>query len=46
MDISRHKQAKFHTRKLGQEKGNLNRETESLLVAAQNNAIKTMSKQE
>ena len=42
MGISSDKQAKSHWRKLvhGKRKGNLKRETESLLIAAQNNAIK------
>ena len=41
-------QAKPHTRKLGHgyEKGNFERETESLSIAAQNNTIRTTSKQE
>ena len=45
MNISSDKQAKYHTRRLalGKEKETL---TESLLIAAQNNAIKTMSKRE
>ena len=43
MDISSNKQAKSHRRKLGhgKEKGKLKRETESLLIAAQNNTIWT-----
>ena len=47
MDISNDKQMKSHTRKIGHgsERETL-RETESLLIAAQNNAMKTMSKQE
>ena len=36
---SNNKQVKFHPRKLGRE--NLERETKSLLIAAQNNAIRT-----
>ena len=43
MDISSDKQAKSHTRKLGPwlKKENLKRKTESLLIVAQNNAIRT-----
>ena len=41
MNISSDKQAVSQTRKLGQEKGNLKRETEILLIAAKNNAIRT-----
>ena len=46
MDIVSVKQATSHTRKLGRahppkKKGKLKRETESLLIAAQNNGIKT-----
>ena len=37
MEISSDKQMKSHTRR----KGNLKRETESLLIVAQNNAIRT-----
>ena len=39
MDILSEKQARSHTRRL--RKGNLLRETESFLIAAQNNAIRT-----
>ena len=38
MDTSNYKQTKSHMRKL---EGSLKRETESLLLAAQNNAIRT-----
>ena len=41
MNISINKQVKSHTRKLGHGKGNLKRETESLLIASQNNDIRT-----
>ena len=46
MDISSDKQAKSHTRKPrhGYEKGNFKRETESLIITAQNNAIRTRQK--
>ena len=39
MDTLKDKLAKLHTRRPG--KGNLKRETESLLIAAQNDATKT-----
>ena len=47
MDISNDKQVKSHTRNLehGSEKENL-RETESFLIAVQNNVRRIMSKQE
>ena len=43
MDTSSDKLAELHTRRLGygNEKGNLKRETESFLIAAQNNVIRT-----
>ena len=40
MDISSDKPLKSHPRKLGHGKGNLKRETESLLKAAQKNTIR------
>ena len=39
MDILSDKQAKSHTRKLGN--GNLKKETKSLLIATQNNSVRT-----
>ena len=47
MDISSNKQVKFHIKSTWTwlRKGSLKRETESLQIAAQNNAIRTMSKQ-
>ena len=45
MDISSDKQAKSHTKTLDTaKKGNFPRETESLQIATQNNAIRTNSK--
>ena len=43
MDISSYKQAKSHTRRLGhgKERENLKKETESHLITAQNNVIRT-----
>ena len=47
MDISSNKPAKSYTKKIGHGygketlKGNLKRETESILIATQNNAIRT-----
>ena len=41
MDISTDKLAKFNTRRPGLRKGKLKRETKSLLIVVQNNAIRT-----